>query len=75
MDICTEDTFVVTGLDDLCYMLVDSIEFVDFNFPLILKGELFQINEETGESGKIGRYNLQIDLSINELYPELQKEM
>ncbi|MFW6121801.1 MAG: hypothetical protein ACOC80_13030, partial [Petrotogales bacterium] len=54
MDICKKDKFVVQGLDDMCYMLVDSVEFVAMNIPIILKGEMFQIDNETGETHSLG---------------------
>ena len=70
MDFCTLDKFVLQGLEDNCYMLVDEVEFVAVNIPIILKGEMFQIDEKTGESHSIGRKSLQVDIKIGACWTE-----
>ena len=70
MDFCTLDKFVLQGLEDNCYMLVDKVEFVAINMPVILKGEMFQIDDETGNSHSIGRNSLQVSIEINAYWSE-----
>lgn len=70
MDFCTEDKFLVTGLEDMCYMLVDSVEFVAMNIPIFLKGEMFQIDDETGEAHSIGRKQMQVNIETDAFWPD-----
>lgn len=74
MSICKKDKFIVTGLDDMCYMLVDTVEFTAMNIPLFLKGEMFQIDNETGESHNLGRRELQVNIETDGYWPVDDKE-
>jgi hypothetical protein len=70
MDICTLDKFVLQGLEDDRYMLVDSVEFIAFNVPVLLSGEMFQIDEKTGEAYNVGRKKLQVQIEIGDCWDE-----
>lgn len=64
MDVCTLDKFVLQGLEDDCYMLVDEVEFVSLHLPVFIKGEMFQIDSETGASHSVGRKVMKVDIEV-----------
>jgi hypothetical protein len=70
MEFCTLDKFVLQGLEDNCYMLVDKVEFVAMNIPIILRGEMFQIDDETGEAHSIGRKQMQVNIETDAFWPD-----
>ena len=51
-----------------CFMVIDNFDLnIKYN-QMLIRGELFEINQETGKPDSLGEHEVNINLKINDIY-------
>lgn len=71
IELNSKDRFILNGLDDDCFIIAKSMEIgTDVNIPIIIAGDVFQIDKENGKVTHIGERNIQLSCTFDATWSE-----
>ena len=71
IELSGKNRFVLNGLDDDCFIIAKSMEIgTDVNIPIIIAGDVFQIDKANGKVTHIGERNIQLSFNFDAMWNE-----